>query len=60
MINMPGDCVPITWFYTLPLMLPDDVVQCTLHIMMFNTWLWHTENVMLSVMGLIHLKWHGS
>ena len=40
---IPGDCVPITWFYTLPLMLPDNVVRCTLHNMMFITWPWHTK-----------------
>ena len=43
LLLIPGDRVPITWFYTLPLLIPDDVVRCLSHIMMFSTWLWYTK-----------------
>ena len=41
---LPGDFVPITWFSTIPLLLPDDVVQCLYHVIMVGACLWHKMN----------------
>ena len=34
---LTDDCVLINWFCTLPSYIPDDVVRCISHIMMFST-----------------------
>ena len=50
---IPGDCVPMNKFYTLLLLIPDDVARWIYHVIMFSTYLWYTK-YMITIIGLVH------
>ena len=54
LLLIPGDFVPITWFCTLPLLLPDDVSRYIWHVMVDSVHDFYTEKCMITIMGLLH------
>ena len=51
LLLIPGDFVPIIWFCTLPLLLPDDVLQYTCHVMVDSVHDFYTQNAWLQLWG---------
>ena len=51
---LPGDFVPITWFCTIPVLLPDDVVQCLYHVIMVGV---YDTKWMMIIIWLLHTKY---